>query len=653
MIISAIRILFGPYAPDPTYKNIYDYAVDPSISPNALPAYFFDHLVGLDKYDVPFPEGATICPIGETETGFTVEIPTDGDFPVRPLYLILTTETGYRYAFIDSYTRTASSKIRCVARFDQWTEHHAELSQAEFTFTRRHQARYTEVNDTTVKKVYNGLSDPIPEGMVQGFKETVPVEMFGAKTVTDEGVDYLIIPVWFYQRLSTYTLYYYSDGNWVSRPLVGVDPFKSAVPTIATFLGVNRVNPVTKEVKFLPCRRTFVPTADQPTRGTQPTLDDLVYTIVRSHPYITQSYISTIPPFDCTIGIRSDHVSSFVTVNDDWFTANGEYIGDGTQYRIGSDQAANALIPQTGTFIGVLYSGDNLVYPGDKKSITLRDVTLLKTSVVASYEPKIEESPYEGTTLHIFGAEIDISPTRAIGNVALVYFVGEHNDLYLTSDGTEIYRAQGICSQFGMDTATDSLSSWLTSNYNTFQNARLWKGIGAGTSIFTSLITAIATGNFLPLVGVSIGAGSTIGQSYTGETAMRKDLQNSPNAATLSSDNAVDNMPLLDLPTIEKRTIPDDVKSRIMAFWHIYGYPDNKIGTIRDGINREKFHYMQGTLVRPPAGLYPGEYSSIESAIRSGVWLWSSIVSVIMPGGTVSISTDRLTPLLNLENSEI
>ena len=221
MIISAIRILYDHHAPDPTYKNLYIY--DPSnagsLSPNAVPYAFFGELridqnTPIPKYDVPFPEGGTICPIGETEAGFTIEIPTDGDFPARPLYLILTTEIGYRYAFIDSYTRTASTKIRCVARFDQWTEHFAELyGSSEWSFSRSHQRRYVDPSATPRVKVYNGLSDPAAEGMVQGTKQTIPLEVYGARKITRDGDARVLIPVWMYWRLASNTLWVLREGG--------------------------------------------------------------------------------------------------------------------------------------------------------------------------------------------------------------------------------------------------------------------------------------------------------------------------------------------------------------------------------------------------------------------------------------------------------
>lgn len=643
MRIRECVLLWGENAPDPTYKNLYFYECKTPTGKSAAEiAYTFFHELrpfcnGTGIYSVPFPTDSALYAIGETERGFTVEIPTDDGFPEKPLYMIVDTSTtegvtNYRFAFIQSFVRTGENKIRCTCLFDQWTEHYSELMTEEMAFTRLHQnrIRYTDNTHTTYTKQYNGLNDPIPEGMVQGSQETIPLEMFGATAATDEGVDYFIVPIFLYWRLSTRDLYRYDTDStsWVKVYLDGIDPMKSAVPVLCTFIGVNRINPATHEVKFLPCARIFVRTTLLPTRSVTPSLTEILLSLGTSNPYIVQAYISTIPPFDCRVSIRSDHVTSVITVLDTEFCELGRFMGDGNQYRIGSDQEATAFIPEKGTFISAALSNSNLFYPGDQKTLALTSNVVPVADWSDYYEPKIEEAAFEKLTLRLFGAEIDISPTPAIPSVGIIYTLGQHNDLILVSGGKEVYRASGICSQFGVDTATDSLSSWLVSNYNTYQNAKLWKGIGAGTSFGLSLLSSIITGNFLPLVGATTTLGMSVGGMAGSETAMKKDYQNSPNVTTLPSENAVDNMPYLDLPTIRKRVIDSAIKGRITLYWHRFGYPANFIGPVGlTGLNRNDFNFIQGTFLRMLPGIYPAEITDVVSAFGSGVWVWMSHLS--------------------------
>lgn len=684
MIISAIRILYDQHAPDPTYKNLYIY--DPSnagsLSPNAVPYAFFDELridqnTPIPKYDVPFPEGGTICPIGETETGFTIEIPTDGDFPARPLYLILTTETGYRYAFIDSYTRTASSKIRCVARFDQWTEHFAELyASAEWSFARSHQRRYINRFEPTRTKLYNGLSDPAAEGMVQGTEKVNPLTVYGArKSPTADASGHIVIPIWLYWRLSTQEYYYKTSysGDWTGPfALYGVDVPKFNVPTLATCLGIIDYDPTTELSSFRPTWKVLksdntVLTSPAGPPGSESETTALVYaldTIHKGHPYIAQAYITTIPPFP--VSLVFDSVNGLPTVRRPQIKIESPYDtvrtpGDGWYYKIGqtSDDVPASLEVNPGTFIDFPISTFYSFPTGSRQSYTVTSNTESTTYDPMS-EPKIEESPYERTILSIYGAEIDVSPTPANPNITLKVTVGAHGDLVLYSGSTEIYRASGVCSQCGVDTSTSSLVSWLVSNYQTYQNSKLWKTINTAVGAGTSIMTGMVTGNVGAVLGGGIKAITGYGETLTGERARYADLAASPNATTLASDNAFDNFPFIDLPRIKKRTIPDAIKSRITAFWHIYGYPDNRVGTIADGLNRMDFHYLQASLVRAPAGLYPGEYTAIESALRSGVWLWMTrhwyaVPPIPSPPGFVShwLTTPRFAPLLSLDNPEI
>lgn len=673
MIISAIRILYDHHAPDPTYKNLYIY--DPSnagsLSPNAVPYAFFDELridqnTPIPKYDVPFPEGGTICPIGETETGFTIEIPTDGDFPARPLYLILTTETGYRYAFIDSYTRTASTKIRCVARFDQWTEHFAELyGSSEWSFSRSHQRRYVDPSATPRVKVYNGLSDPAAEGMVQGTKQTIPLEVYGAKKITRDGDARVLIPVWMYWRLASNTLWVLKSGGDPDDPSdydpelnPGMDPLKGSVPVMALCVGSIEYS-LTGAIKpiFRPNTATEIVKED----GTgaislSPTSGQIMAMLTKGHPYLAQAYITTIPPVNSYMEGRTvgGVFTPTLVVKDDTTYNYGKYVGDGQTYIVGSTAAAGIKLSCPGTLIALWqYS------PGDRTTTALTEAAEYG-DYNPRYEVKIEESAFEGKTLQMFGAEIDVSPTRAIPDAVLSITLGAHNDVTITtSDGVEIYRAAGVCSQFGVDISNDSLTTWLVSNYNTYQNAKMWKVANAAVSGVAGIAAGVATYNYAGAAMAAVKTGMALGETFTSEAAMKKDLQASPNATTIPSQNAIDNFPLLDLPTISKRTIPDDVKARIMDFWHIYGYPDNRVGTIADGLNRMDFHYLQASLVRAPAGLYPGEYAAIESALRSGVWLWmtrhwSAVPPIPSPPGFVRhwLTTPRFAPLLSLDNSE-
>lgn len=656
MIITAIRILFGPLAPDPTYKNLYAYDADPGTPPNSIPYYFFDRLTDLDTYDVPFPENGTIYPIGETETGFTIEIPTDGGFPARPLYLILTTEAGYRYAFVDSYTRTASSKIRCVARFDQWTENFTELyDSAEWSFVRSHQRRYVDRYASPRVKIYNGLSDPVAEGMVQGTKQTIPVPVFGAteffpapgKKATD-------VPVWMYWRLAT-THYWTGTGNNMTEHVnPGMDPLKGSVPVMALCLGaITYYHDGSERPVFSWLNQIRVETEDgqSPAKVANMTSADIMTMIWAAHPYLVQAYITTIPPVNSTVHVVHQGDPSryaLLTVKDDAFYNNGKFVGDGETYSIGETAQAALALPTNGTLVCI--SGYSA---GDVQTVPLTSAED-SGAFDPRYEIKIEEAPFEGKSLQMFGAEIDVSPTRAIPDAVLSVTLGAHNDLRITTaDGVEIYRAAGVCSQFGVDVGNDSLTTWLVSNYNTYQNAKMWKVAGAGLSGVVGIGTGIATGNYVGAAMAAVKTGMSLGETFTSETAMKKDLQSSPNATTIPSQNAVDNFPLLDLPTISKRTIPDDVKARIMDYWHVYGYPDNRVGTIRAGIVRESFIYMQASLVRPPAGLYPAEYTAIESAFRSGVWIWNPTATVFMPGHIVTYEISRLTPLLSLDNGEL
>lgn len=698
MIITAARILYGPYAPDPTYRNLYAYTCEDvaHTRPNAIPYRFFAALrkkdgtsVGDYMYTVPFDTGTTLYPIGESDTGFTVELPTDDGFPAKPLYMIVTDSTGgtdvYRYAFIDGYQRTGSDKIRCACRFDQWTEHFTDLMDAEFTFSRRHQKRYVDRTAATRTRLFNGLVDPVPEGMVQGTTKTEPALVYGAKiaTVADANL-HTIVPLWLYWRLSTSDFFYKTTGagDWgTARKLLGIDVPKFAVPVLATCLGVIDYDPQTELSAFRPTWKiyksdnTLLTNCAEDHYGGE-TFDSeraamvrALATLGKGHPYIAQSWVTTIPPFPITVDFApKDGVGTvtrpIIKIADSHYN-NVMTPGDGNDYKIGqtSDDVPASLEVERGTFVNLPFVFDttpptyNPFPVGVRQSLTLFNHQQTGAFVDA-YEPKIEESPYEGRKLLLYGAEIDISPTPANPSLTLHVTTGAHGDLVITSSGTEVYRASGVCSQYGVDAATDSLTSWLVSNYQTYQNAKLWKTIGTALGSGTAIIGGAITENPAMMIGGIKSAVTGIGEMITGENARYADLSASPNATTIASENAFDNFPFVDLPRIKKRTIPSAIKTSIMNFWHVYGYPDNKIGNMTtDAMLRESFSYVQGSIVNTLPGVYPGQISEILGALRSGAWLWVCTYYNAIQKGAKAVTdwtyVDRQTPLLNLPNKEV
>lgn len=700
MIITAVRMLYGPYAPDPTYRNLYAYTCKDAgmYTANEIPYRFFAELRNADGTpvddfikDIGFPTGTVLYPIGESDTGFTIELPTDDGLPSKPLYIIVTDSTTatpvYRYAFIEGYQRTGAQKIRCACRFDQWTEHYAELMDAEMTFTRRHQKRYVDRTAATRTRLFNGLSDPVPEGMVQGTTKTDPVLVYGAKiaTVADANL-HTIVPLWLYWRLSTSDFFYkaHGAGDWgAARRLLGIDTPKFSVPVLATCLGVIDYNPQTELAAFRPTWKIYksdntllTNCAEDHFGGT--TFDSERGAMIRAlatlgtgHPYIAQSWVTTIPPFPITVDFApKDGVGTvtrpIIKIADSRFD-NVMTPGDGNDYKIGqtSDDVPASLEVQRGTFIDLPYplDADPTQYRdpfpvGVRQSLTLFDHRQTGAFVDA-YEPKIEESPYEGRKLLLYGAEIDISPTPANPSLTLHVTTGAHGDLVITSSGTEVYRASGVCSQYGVDAATDSLTTWLVSNYQTYQNAKLWKTIGTALGSGTAIIGGAITENPAMMIGGIKAAVTGIGEMVTGENARYADLSASPNATTIASENAFDNFPFIDLPRIKKRTIPSAIKTSIMNFWHVYGYPDNKIGTMTsDAMLRESFSYVQGAFVNNIPGLYPSQIAEVVAAIRSGAWLW---VCGFVNDERKNLRdvhhywtyVNRQTPLLNLPNKEV
>ena len=645
MIIKELIVLSGANCPDPTYTNLYDYRLttDQTLRDDELPYMFFRTLrqtatlPELSIYKVP-SNGGTFYPLSESVTGVTIEIPTDDGFPASPKYIIFKTGAKYRYAFVMDYTRTSESKIRASCLWDQWTEHFTALMSAEMSFTRNHRDRYGKNLVNVVYKKYNGLADPVPQGMVQGSKYTVPVPANGTTTATVSGNTHYYVPVWIYFRVATNDLYVLKEGgdpnvdsDYDRIRLSGMDVPKGGVPVFATCVGCFDVSsvPGTQPV-FLPLQRIYVRDGDVLYNTVTITPAAVMTWLTYGHPYFVQSYITTIPPVDCSIAPRRDPAGGCaLTTTDHEFRLVGRYTGDGHTYVLGSLHGGLELATN-GLFLNMSIITPNPVFsPGDVHTHALTsDVVGVSPTIDPAYEPKIEEAPYEGTELKLYGADIDISPTAAISGVDLIITTGAHNDVYLVSNGTEIYRASGICSQFGRDSATDSLTNWLLTNYNTYQNARLFKGINAGASFGLGMAGALMSGNILSGISALVQGATTAFQIPTSEIALKRDLQSSPNSATIPSENGVDNFPLLDLPVLTKRKIPSAVKNDIMRYWHVYGYPDNRTGTLSDIIEaREYFNYVQASLISPLPNTYPAECESIVNAFRSGVWIWHPVAN--------------------------
>ena len=663
MRIRACRILSGKLAPDPTYKNLYAFSCydDDGKTPSEIVYAFFDGLRSdlthpIDKYDVPFPEGAEIYTIGETERGFMVDLPTDDGFPSRPAYLIINTKPStetpeYRFAFVLSYQRNGEQKIRCSCVFDQWAEHYSELAYSEMTFSRTHQKRYVDSYAATRRKLYNGLSDPVPEGMVIGRKTTViPEEMNGVYT----SGSYKYIPLWVYWRLSMRDWYGWSGSAYVqmSNPLYGVDPSRGAVPVIAMCVGsiqFQEDEPFTARA-ITPLRYIELKNGTVIDIGSA---DSVAERLNFSNPYISQAILTTIPPVPAKLTASNRLLLDY----DDSATLDIQFKSDGNYvYRIGAD-----MFPLVGTLIQH-HIGD-IIQVGVGRTYDLTDERDSST-YVDSYEPKIEEMPFEEKTLSIYGADIDISPSPAKPNCRLEIYAGSHTDAILFTtdrapvDSKELHRIPGITWQFGLDMSTEAVEQWLLTNFNTYQNARMWKSFNNAIGGVGSMFGAAASGN----VGGSLtAAGGTLlaaAENIDTHIARMKDLQNSPNSVNVTSQNGFDNIPLVDIPRIKKRVIPDDIKTKIMQYWHVYGYPDNRTGTIANtAITRQNFNYIQGTFLRMLPGVYEAEVADIMSAFRSGVWLWMPSFNIDHrppAPDVVYYTTNYLTSnIATLENREI
>lgn len=673
MQITECRLYWGGLVPDPSYKNLYLYD---AIAAYATPKNFLAGLSGdISHFDFTFPEGSKVYAISETATGFSVELPIGGDAPTRPAYMVFTDENSRtRYAFIDNYTVTAGgSKARFVCRFDQWSENYQKLIATEFKYSRRHQSRYVNRTATPRTKLYNGLNDPIPEGMVQGKSVTDPVHVYGAKsTKLYDTANCEIIPVWLYWRIAAQDYFIDNDAN--PKHLYGVDAPKFAVPIVSTCLGVIEYTPSTGLSVF-----HFLTRIIDSTNTTICKLleydehDHIVYnpeilldTLQKGHPYIVQSWITTIPPFNCSFSFDPDNVGATITkpvlkiLDSEYNDIKVE--SENHTYKIGLTGSGNPaqLTLNRGTFVSYIPKIDSAhpmtpPFPkGQRIETTIRTNT--ETGDFSdAYEPKIEESPYAGQTLMIYGAEIDISPTPATPTVTLSLSVGSHGDLVLKTGTSGIYRAAGVCSQFGVDAATDSLTNWLLSNFQTYQNTKKWKAINAGIGAVTSIGAGVATGNVAQVVGGGTGLFTKVGEMVTGEQARIKDLQASPNSTTIASENAFDNFPWLDLPLIRRRVIPDTIKGKINYFWKVYGYPDNttaQLSTVAG--NRESFVYVEAAAVSPIGSLLPVEQSEILAALRSGAWIWRpTLHTEVDPSPSTYITVERGKLFSNITNKEV
>ena len=666
MRIRSCRILFGAYAPDPTYKNLYNITCYSTTgkTPAEIAYSFFDELstsfldyTPIDRYDVPFATGAELYAISETERGFTVDLPTDDGFPERPKYMIVDTSvtegvTNYRFAFILSSQRNAEYKIRCVCTFDQWTEHYSELMAAEMTFTRTHQKRYVDRTASPRVKIYNGLSDPIPEGMVQGKLTEEPFLAFGAKWESNN--TWFVVPLWVYWRISNRDYYHKNQGaDFPANPsgkVTGVDPMKSSIPVLAHCPAILMYKPSTGETRYYP---TTIQNSDRNDVTTSP---GLVRVLTYSHPYIVQATISTIPP--CSVNLPGTVTLGNPTVRIIDTAFDAMIFADGS-YRIGAD-----MIPPVGTWIGFSNPGDSSMYLVPKGTRTTYTVTTDTDSSTFddAYEPKIEETAFEQKMLSIMGADIDVSPSPTNPGISFDFELGAHGDIiFKDGNGNEVYRLAGNASMYGIDFATDSLASWMVSNFNTYQNARMFKQFNTNISSAGGFVSSVASKNAMGVIRSGMAPIYSQYEADLTERAMMKDMSNSPNATNVSSQNGIDHLPFVDLPRIKRRIIPSDIKSRIMKYWHVYGYPDNRTGKIgTDAITRQTFNFVQGGFLRDIPGVYPAEIADIVSAFRSGVWIWEptfhgAVPPIPTPPGFVShwITTERIgSDLATVSNPE-
>ena len=626
----AYQITFysGSAMPDPSYKNVYWYpdvgtdSTDPFVGlNNERPYRFFDQNPAVSKYT--FTPTSPIYVIGNSDTSFVLDVPTSGSFPSDPCYMaIRTTAVGasarYRYAFIMTRGTLDEKKVRYTCRFDLWTERFPELIDEQYSISRRHQDRYVDRTAATKVKLYNGLSDPIPESMVQGRKIVQAIDgLYSSKW--SSGGTYLghIIPIWVYWRLKTNVWYTKSGDAWIKRnvDLEGVDPTKSALPVIARCVGVFVVkNNDPTSCTYYPIDYVLNSSGTQMTGYMG---DKQIETFAFSNPYIAQAFVSTIPPFKCSYPKATTNFN--VKIEDSFFDTCLIYDNTtNTPTRIGTGDDG-ALVPVQGTFVGFYGSPNHSRVPsGTSEYATL--TTNETTTFDDGYEPKIEESPYENVTFDAFGADLDISPNPANPKIRVRITKGAHRDLIFLSGNDEIHRMSGIAPSKTIDAMIETIDQWLVTAAQTHNNAEVWKGwnnlINTGSRMFQGAMSGRTISAVAPMATGMLG----FMQQVETEAAFQKDMRNSPNSANVASESAVDNFPYLDLPILRKRVLPDGIKQKIMRFWHVYGYPDNRSDTIRNSITRESFVYIQATPHAPVRGLLPGQQTDFQTAIASGIW---------------------------------
>ena len=626
----AYQITFysGTAMPDPSYKNVYWYpdvgtdSTDPFVGlNNERPYRFFGHNPAVSKYT--FTPASPIYVIGDSDTSFVLDVPTSGSFPSNPCYMaIRTTAIGtsakYRYAFIMTRGTLDEKKFRYTCRFDIWTERFPELIDEQYSISRRHQDRYVDRTAATKVKLYNGLSDPIPESMVQGRKIVQAIDGLFSNEWSSGGT-YLghIIPIWVYWRLKTNAWYEKSGNNWVPRnnDLRGVDPVKSALPVIARCVGVFVVkNDNPTSCTYYPIDYVLNSSGTQMTNYMG---DKQIETFAFSSPYISQALVSTIPPCKCSY--PKSTINFDVKIEDSFFDSCLIYkSGTATPLRIGTD-GDGALVPVPGTMVGFTSTHHDDVPSGTSEYVTL--TTNETTTFDDGYEPKIEESPFENVTFDAFGADLDVSPNPANPKIRVRVTKGAHRDLIFLTGTDEIHRLSGIAPSKTIDAMIDTIDQWLVTAAQTHNNAEVWKGwnnlINTGSRVFQGAMSGRTLSAVTPMATGMMG----FAQMVDTEAAFQKDMRNSPNSANVASESAVDNFPYLDLPILRKRVLPNDIKQKIMRYWHVYGYPDNRADTIRNSVTRESFVYIQATPNAPVRGLLPGEQTDFQTAIASGIWI--------------------------------
>lgn len=344
--------------------------------------------------------------------------------------------------------------------------------------------------------------------------------------------------------------------------------------------------------------------------------DKQVETFSFSSPYISQALVSTIPPCKCSYPKAT--INFDVKIEDSFFDSCLIYDNTtNTPTRIGTD-GDGALVPVRGTMVGFTSTHHDDVPSGTSEYATL--TTNETTTFDDDYEPKIEESPFENVTFDAFGADLDVSPNPANPKIRVRVTKGAHRDLIFLTGNDEIHRLSGIAPSKTIDAMIETIDQWLVSSAQTHNNAEVWKGWNNLINTGSRMFQGATMGRTGPAVAPMVSGMMGFMQQVETEAAFQKDMRNSPNSANVASESAVDNFPYLDLPIIRKRVLPDGIKQKIMRYWHVYGYPDNRTDTIRNSITRESFVYIQATPHAPVRGLLPGEQTDFQTAIASGIW---------------------------------